>query len=339
MSPAQPKQKKEKAKVKVPIPGTSWQRITTNEGNVFYFEKETKRSEWTIPEEIQEAVEVLEAEEKAKAEEDERLRKEAVEQERREKLLEMERLGQEVEEGRKKKAEEAERKRKMREAEADGEPDDQEPAPKVPKRAADGDDEEDEEADEGEYGPQDEADEAAWMQAVAAEFAAADAAKAAEAANITQVSQGNAAEAAKQVFSVPDKVNVSQEEGRALFKVRMFAHICTETDMTGVAHRERYLPVCTLGELSPVVHQRPAIRATRVRERSERGVRSVLPGGWASQADEEERPGCCNREPKGRSREGLSCSSTGRCDEHSHTLGRLSQAVEKGQAVLLVWPG
>lgn len=47
------KKKKEKPKDKTPVPGTSWIRVKTNEGNVFYMNKETKKSEWTVPEEIE----------------------------------------------------------------------------------------------------------------------------------------------------------------------------------------------------------------------------------------------------------------------------------------------
>lgn len=49
---AEKKKKKDKPKDKVPVPGTSWIRVTTTEGNVFYMNKETKKSEWTVPEEI-----------------------------------------------------------------------------------------------------------------------------------------------------------------------------------------------------------------------------------------------------------------------------------------------
>lgn len=46
------KKKKEKAKDKLPVPGTSWIRVKTSEGNTFYMNKETKQSEWTVPDEI-----------------------------------------------------------------------------------------------------------------------------------------------------------------------------------------------------------------------------------------------------------------------------------------------
>lgn len=56
------KPKKEKPKVKDTIPGApGWLRVITNFGNVFYAHPETRRSEWTVPDEIAEAVQELEA--------------------------------------------------------------------------------------------------------------------------------------------------------------------------------------------------------------------------------------------------------------------------------------
>lgn len=63
---AQPK-KKEKAHVKTPIPGTDWLRVVTTEGNAFYSNKVTKQSSWTVPPEIADAVKALEDQEKAPA--------------------------------------------------------------------------------------------------------------------------------------------------------------------------------------------------------------------------------------------------------------------------------
>lgn len=202
------KKKKEKPKDKVPIPGTSWMRITTTEGNVFYFEKENKRSEWTVPDEIKEAVAQLEEEERKKKEEKEREEQEKIEQERIEKLKELERIRAEVEAERKKKEEaEKERKRKQRE---DGEDD----APEE-KKAKVGDQEQQE---DDVVGPEGEEDEEAWMKAVAAEFAEKDAQTKKDLEEQDEKTKDEEAEAAKKVFAVPEKVNVSVEEGRALFK-------------------------------------------------------------------------------------------------------------------------
>lgn len=60
--PGQKKPKKEKPKQKDPIPGApGWLKVTTNLGNVFYTHVESKRSEWTIPDEIKQAVEDFES--------------------------------------------------------------------------------------------------------------------------------------------------------------------------------------------------------------------------------------------------------------------------------------
>lgn len=56
--------KKEKPLVKTPIPGTEWLRIITTEGNTFYSHKVRKESVWVIPEEIRSAVEGLQIEER-----------------------------------------------------------------------------------------------------------------------------------------------------------------------------------------------------------------------------------------------------------------------------------
>ncbi|KAH9938277.1 uncharacterized protein B0H18DRAFT_966380 [Fomitopsis serialis] len=63
-APAAPAaKKKEKPLVKTPIPGTDWLRVKTTEGNVFYTHKVEKRSVWTVPYEIQDAIAALEREE------------------------------------------------------------------------------------------------------------------------------------------------------------------------------------------------------------------------------------------------------------------------------------
>lgn len=192
-------------------------RITTTEGNVFYFEKENKRSEWTVPDEIKEAVARLEEEERKKKEEKEREEQEKIEQERIEKLKELERIRAEVEAEKKKKEEaEKERKRKQRE---DGEGD----APEE-KRAKVGDQEQQE-------------DEEAWMKAVAAEFAEKDAQTKKDLEEQDEKTKEEEAEAAKKVFAVPEKVNVSVEEGRALFKALLI-----EKDISPFAPWEQSLP-------------------------------------------------------------------------------------------------
>ncbi|KAJ7368267.1 Hsp90 protein-domain-containing protein [Mycena albidolilacea] len=67
---AQPavKKKKEKPLVKTPIPGTDWLRVKTTEGNIFYSHKVKKESIWHVPDEIKDAVEALEKQEREEKE-------------------------------------------------------------------------------------------------------------------------------------------------------------------------------------------------------------------------------------------------------------------------------
>lgn len=197
------KTKKEKPKQKVPIPDTTWVRVTTNEGNTFYFEKESKRSEWTVPDEIKDAVEAMDRAEREEKEAEEREKREKEEAERLERMRERERIRAEVEE-------ERQRKRKERE-EANGAQVDGERDGKVAKK-------EGAEADEA-FEPTEEEDEEEWKRAVAAEFAQQDAAtKAKEDEEKEKVAKAEE-EAAQKVFAAQTKVSVSVAEGRALFKV------------------------------------------------------------------------------------------------------------------------
>ncbi|ORX36775.1 hypothetical protein BD324DRAFT_467240 [Kockovaella imperatae] len=214
------KKKKEKAKDKVSIPGTTWQRIKTNEGNVFYFEKESKRSEWTIPEEIKVEVEALEKDEQ-----------EAAAALAREKELEEERIRAEIE---------AEKKRIREEVEANRKRKAEETAASAKRAKTDGDDEGGERREEEEetYGPADEQDEAAWMKAVAAEFAEADAKAQEDRAEDAQHTKEEEQAAAQKVFAVPDKVNVSLEEGKALFRA-----LLAEKDISPFTPWDQSLPL------------------------------------------------------------------------------------------------
>jgi hypothetical protein len=63
--PVGQQKKKEKAHLKTPLPGTDWIRVTTTEGNTFYSNKITKQSLWTVPPEIADAVKALDQQEKA----------------------------------------------------------------------------------------------------------------------------------------------------------------------------------------------------------------------------------------------------------------------------------
>lgn len=194
------KKKKEKPKQKVPIPATTWVRVTTNEGNIFYFEKESKRSEWTVPDEIKDAVEAFDRAEREEVEREERERKEKEEAERIERMKERERIRAEVEEERL-------RKRKERE-EANGDGDGEERGGKIAKKD-----------DDGSFAPNEEDDEEEWQKAVAAEFAEQDAATKAKEDEEKDKTAKAEEEAAQKVFAAHTKVTVSVAEGRALFKV------------------------------------------------------------------------------------------------------------------------
>ena len=208
------KKKKEKAKEKVPIPNTTWARITTSEGNVFYFDKATKRSEWTVPEEIKDDVVKFDLAEKKKVEEEEKAKKEKEEKDRLDRIRERERIRLEVEE-------ERARKRKANE-ESGGE------TKKVKTEGQDQGSEQEKDADDEKYAPEDEQDEDAWQRAVAAEFAQLDAKAQEEEAEHQEKVKESEEDAAKKIFAVPTKVNVSPEEGRALFKVSLCVWVLTE---------------------------------------------------------------------------------------------------------------
>lgn len=184
------KEKKEKPKAKVPVPGTEWTRITTNEGNTFYFHKESKRSEWTVPSEIADAVAALEESEAAEA-------KAKAEEVRLERMRERERVRAEVAEERKRKEE---AKKRKAEGQEDG------PAKKA-------------KPEEEGFAAEDEEE---WKKAVAAEFAVTDAKAAADAAKEEEDARLAEEEAAKKVFSASQAVKVAPEEGRALFKALLY---------------------------------------------------------------------------------------------------------------------
>ncbi|MBW0549587.1 hypothetical protein O181_089302 [Austropuccinia psidii MF-1] len=68
--------RKEKPKIKEPIPETDWMKVTTTEGNVFYTNLETKVSSWTVPDEIKAQVQCYEEQEFRKKEELKRVEEE-----------------------------------------------------------------------------------------------------------------------------------------------------------------------------------------------------------------------------------------------------------------------
>lgn len=227
--------KKGKPKDKFLIPGTSWLKVITTDNLVFYMNKETKKSSWVVPDEIEDEVEAYEAEQRAqriRQEEEARLkREEEIQAQQRErdrirKELEAERKAlkerqqREQEEERKRQAAEQERKRKAEAEEEGGNEDDEDARPtKAAKVDSGGEDDGDEADAEGQAGPVDEDDEEAWQKAVAAELAAehAIANKEKKAQKAVQKEEQEAAR--QKVFNAPAKVDLTAEEGRALFKV------------------------------------------------------------------------------------------------------------------------
>lgn len=204
--------KKEKPLVKVPIPGTDWLRVKTTEGNTFYSHKIEKRSVWTVPDEIKEAVVELERQE---AEEKEARQKEEEEVKRKAKEEKVERVKAEVKAG-KRKAEVVpveevviSKKAKVEEEEAEAE---------------DGDDDDEEDEDE------DESDMEDWQREAAEQLAkeAVEEQKKLEETKKREEEERERlkveAEAQKnKPLNMPDKVDLSIDEAKALFKVRKFA--------------------------------------------------------------------------------------------------------------------
>ncbi|KAI1789556.1 hypothetical protein LXA43DRAFT_892736 [Ganoderma leucocontextum] len=198
-APPAKKAKKEKPLVKTPVPGTPWLRVITTEGNTFYTHTGDKRSVWTVPEEIKDAVETLEQEEAVRKAEDTRKAKE-------ERAREVERIQSEVTEmvG-KRKAEESV-------------PVDEYVATKKVK--VDEEEEDEEEDEEGE-----ESEEEDWQREAAAQLAAEAEEEERRKEEETKQQEEEARklkEAEKQKGSaqlnMPQRVDLSLDEAKALFK-------------------------------------------------------------------------------------------------------------------------
>lgn len=201
----QKKGKKEKPLVKTPVPGTEWLRVLTTEGNTFYTHTADKRSVWTVPEEIKDAVEQLEREEtlqKAKAAEEAGARLEE------EQAREVERLQSEV-------------KEMIGKRKAEG------PVPvdevMVTKRAKVEEEEEDEEDEDDD---DEDSEEEEWQKEAAAQLAA----EAEEHERMKEEEKKQQEEEAQQLkeaekqkgvsqLNMPERVDLSPDEAKALFKV------------------------------------------------------------------------------------------------------------------------
>ena len=200
-APPSKKAKKEKPLVKTPVPGTPWLRVITTEGNTFYTHTGEKRSVWTVPEEIKNAVETLEREEALKKAEDARRAEE--------RAREVERIQNEVTEmvG-KRKAEEPV-------------PVDEYVVTKKAKVDEEDVDEDEESEDEGE-----ESEDEEWQREAAAQLAAEaeeEERRREEEKKQQEEDARKLKEAEKQKGSaqlnMPERVDLSLDEAKALFKV------------------------------------------------------------------------------------------------------------------------
>jgi transcription elongation regulator 1 len=220
VNPPAPAQKpvKDKPLVKTPVPGTDWIRVKTTQGNTFYSHKIEKRSMWTVPDEIQEALAALEKEEQDLAE---RLSREQEEEAAR---IETERVKAQI------AKETAKRKA-------------QDPVPVdevlISKRVRVDDEREDEEMDDGEEDGDDDGgeedsdddddeEEEEWQKEAATQLAAEAEEherqkKEEEKAELNRIQDEEKLKEdyKTQHLNMPAKVELAPEEAKALFKVRL----------------------------------------------------------------------------------------------------------------------
>lgn len=200
--------------MKTPIPGTDWIRVKTTEGNTFYSHKVDKRSLWTVPDEIKDAVESLEQEEHEKQEiEAEQEREEEARRAEEAKRREVDRVKAEVKE--------AVGKRKAEEAV----PVDEMVISKKARVDEDEDGEGDAEGDEDDEEEEEDSDMEDWQREAAAQLAAEaeEEKRKQEEAQKQQAEEekGRAKAEAEQkkALNMPERVDLSAEEAKALFKV------------------------------------------------------------------------------------------------------------------------
>ncbi|KAF8655281.1 hypothetical protein AX16_003180 [Volvariella volvacea WC 439] len=184
-------QKPEKPVVKTPIPGTDWLRVKTTEGNVFYSHKVKKQSFWIVPEEIKDALARLEQEEREHFE-----KAKAVDQEQME---EIERVKADIQELVKRKAENAPS---------------QDSVPTKKQRISTKDDEGGSDSDEDD--DEEEEEEEEWEREAAAQLAAE--AEAEQARREEEERREREEQAKKTQLHMPERVDLSLEEAKALFK-------------------------------------------------------------------------------------------------------------------------
>lgn len=188
--------------MKTPVPGTEWIRVKTTEGNTFYSNKARNTSVWTVPEDIQDAVDALEREEEEARAQDELAKAEAVKRRAEEEMtMEVERIKNEVQDmvGKRKAetvpTEEATTSKKAR---------------------VDDEDEEDEESEEEEE----------WQREAAAQLAAEAEEEKTRQEEKKKLEKEEAQRAEEELktkqrqLNMPDRVDLSLDEAKALFKVR-----------------------------------------------------------------------------------------------------------------------
>lgn len=193
--------------LKTPIPGTEWLRVKTTEGNIFYSHKAKKQSLWTVPDEIKDAVEALE-----RAEEYENAQAKKAEKLSFEEEQELKRLKAEMQGVVKRKAEEPQPLDEvviLKKARVEEEEDEIEG-----ERDEEGEEEEEESEEE---------EEEEWQREAAAQLAAeAEENKKRLEEDVKEAKEAEEAEARamqEKQLNMPDRVDLSLEEAKALFKV------------------------------------------------------------------------------------------------------------------------
>lgn len=138
------------------------------------------------------------------------------------------------------------------------------------------------------------------------------------------------------------KVEMTVEEGRALFKVRKsgaWLELCSTDERSPLEPtlREEHLPRCPLGDVAPSVHQRSTLHPSLFHQGPARGLRRVLSRKVARAPACEGRRRCVQgaRRPGAR----VPRLAEDRGDEHEDEVGRLQADVEEGQAVLWLGKG
>lgn len=232
-----PLRNKERPLVKTPIPGTDWIRVRTTEGNTFYSHKIRKESVWIVPEEIESDVKAFEQQERER--EDMSSRKEPVGEN------ELENSPQEEptkHEGRKSVKRKVDHSVPLDEVE-------------ITKRTKVAEEEESEESEESE--------EEDWQREAAAQLAD----EAAEERKRVEEEERRAKEAEAEAkrttaVNIPEKVNLSLDEAKALFKVKVWlfrVSVTISDSTTDPLEGKGYQPFASLGYMSASICVRPEV--------------------------------------------------------------------------------